>query len=63
MAKCDPAKGGCWFCCTDDETGDWLFSGEFDTYLHKHCLEAAIASMDDENIDREAEIMAREFNL
>lgn len=41
--KVSPARGGCWFCCTDD-SGSWLFSCEFDCNLHLHCLREAIAA-------------------
>lgn len=36
MAKCDPVDGGCWYCY--DDSGEMLFSFEFDTYLHEACL-------------------------
>lgn len=35
-----PGEGGCWFCFSDE--GDLLFDTEFDTYLHKECLEEVL---------------------
>lgn len=49
MAKLSPSAGGCWFCHTDDETNDWHFSFEFDTFYHKHCLDKVLE--DDNNND------------
>ena len=41
--KCSPNEGGCWFCNTiDDDRNDWLFSFEWDAYIHKGCLEEAL---------------------
>ena len=54
-----PGNGGCWFCegsvtNNDDEV---YFSVEFDTYLHKHCLD----TMPDDPDDRETAIIRREI--
>jgi hypothetical protein len=55
-----PNYGGCWFCQTEEDTGDWLFSFEFDTYFHHHCLLEALRE-DHENED--TQIIAQEFNI
>jgi hypothetical protein len=57
--KVSPADSGCWFCNTDNETNDWVFSFEFDTYFHKSCL--IVAMKDKGNL--EAQIIAKEFKL
>lgn len=33
----EPHNGGCWFCRTD--TDEMYFDSEFDTFVHKQCLE------------------------
>ncbi len=60
---CHPGNGGCWYCYTDDE-GEWLFSCEFDTYLHKSCLEKELSLMVEQDLyDPELNIIAREFGM
>ena len=55
-----PNHGGCWFCCSKYDGGEWLCSREWDANLHKECLlEALRANPDDE----EARIMALEFDI
>ena len=36
MAKKHPCEGGCWFC--HDDSGEMMFSCEFDTFVHEQCL-------------------------
>ena len=60
MAYRHPCDSGCWFCHTDDETNDWMFSTEFDAYLHKHCLMKEISLLSESN-DQEVEIIAKEL--
>ena len=60
MNKRHPTQGGCWFCETDDD-GHWMFSTEFDTYLHMECLKKALKESTEESCDMEAEIMGREL--
>jgi hypothetical protein len=57
MKKVHPNDGGCWYCHTV-EGNDMMFSCEFDTYIHKHCIEKAVKGDPD---DREAAIIAREL--
>ena len=47
---------GCWYCGGKDGQ-DLLFSIEFDTPVHEHCLKKALKNDD----DMEAKIMAREL--
>jgi hypothetical protein len=54
--KVHPCDGGCWYCHTI-EGDDIMFCCEFDTYVHKHCIENAAKDLDDE----EAQIIAREL--
>ena len=42
MAYLSPNNGGCWFCQTNEETDDWMFSVEWDTYYHDQCYRAAL---------------------
>jgi hypothetical protein len=55
-----PHDGGCWYCHKNNPP--LLFSCEFDTFVHEHCLRCAING-DPECQDREARIMAREFDM
>lgn len=48
-----PGDGGCWFCYTQSD--DMLFDGEFDTNVHKECLEAELKANPDHP---EAQLMA-----
>jgi len=57
MERVDPTKGGCWYCYTTAETGDWLLSWEFDCYLHAQCLRMAVDMRD----DPETEVFRNEF--
>lgn len=47
MAKLSPSSGGCWFCHTDDEKEDLLFSYEVDSYYHRSCLMEAVKNKND----------------
>ena len=47
MAKLNPCDGGCWFCYTDDEKENLLFSFEVDSYYHKSCLMKAVKNKRD----------------
>lgn len=61
LKKLSPVNGGCWFCSTEVKEGDnGLFSGEFDTNLHKTCLEE---SLEKDPSHPEARIIAREFGM
>jgi hypothetical protein len=43
MAHLSPNNGGCWFCQTDDDnTYDWNFSTEWDSWYHDHCYQKAL---------------------
>ena len=44
MAKGDlpPTQGGCWFCWHGEEAGPLHFSGEWDTFVHKHCVKRVL---------------------
>lgn len=39
MAKLHPTAGGCWFCHKDDENETLMVDHEFDTLVHKSCLQ------------------------
>ncbi|WP_206922905.1 hypothetical protein [Alicyclobacillus suci] len=54
MERVEPNLGGCWF-CHSDKGDDWLFSFEFDCYVHVSCLKKAPLD------DPEANIMRHEF--
>lgn len=41
-----PSDGGCWFCRQDD--GPMVFDVEFDTYVHKACIEKALSEGSEE---------------
>jgi hypothetical protein len=41
----EPGDGGCWFCYTQSD--DMLYEGEFDTGVHKECLEAELRAHPD----------------
>lgn len=59
--KLSPRDGGCWFCHTKVQVDDnGLFSGEFDTNLHKTCLSGILK---EDPSHQEARIMAREFDM
>lgn len=48
----------CWYCGGTHGSDDgMMFSIEFDTYVHKECLERHVLDKD----DREAQIMGREL--
>lgn len=49
----------CWFCRKDKPDKDWLFSCEFDCYLHEKCLKEAIKN--EEPGDPETKILKNEF--
>jgi len=55
----DPCSGGCWF-CNSQEDGVWLFSREWDAYVHKECL---LETLKRDPEDQEALIMAHEFGI
>lgn len=61
---CTPNNGGCWFCHKRDKRL-MCFCDEFDTFLHKECLLEAWSKYKRESfgIDRELEIIAKEFGL
>lgn len=64
--RVSPVDGGCWFCNTLNDVDDgagWLFSTEFDCFLHKSCLLQALAPKGDGSSNQEANIMGREFGL
>jgi hypothetical protein len=48
MAYLSPNNQGCWFCSTDDETCDWEFSFEWDSWFHIHCLTKAWSELSQE---------------
>jgi ADP-ribose pyrophosphatase len=50
-----PQNGGCWYC--HKKTDDMMFSTEFDTAVHKECIEQAAQDPS----DREAQIFKREL--
>ena len=55
-----PERGGCWYCYKG--TGDFLFSWEFDTFIHLQCILDRI----DKGIrhdDFELLIFIREFDI
>ncbi len=54
---CPPERGGCWFCNTDKDEPDWLYSCEFDTNLHYNCLVTA------DPTNPEVSIMKEEFGM
>ncbi len=60
--RLDPTQGGCWFCHTDDDKGDWCFTMEFDANFHMSCLVAALEP-DRAMLHPEAEIIGREHDL
>lgn len=39
MAHKMPNEGGCWFCHQDDEHEPLVFDCEFDTYVHRSCIQ------------------------
>ncbi len=51
--KLHPCAGGCWFCHQDDEYELLVFDSDFDTAVHKSCIEEALKKDD----PREAEFM------
>lgn len=56
-----PNAGGCWYCQTLSE-GHWLFSAEFDCYLHLHCLKKELKSIPEGHYKGEVGIFEREFS-
>ncbi len=60
MAKLDLTKGGCWFCCEDEENEELIFCHEFDTYVHMGCL---LRQCQEDPDDPEVKIMAIEFGM
>lgn len=49
----------CWFCGKVEKDGNWLFSTEFDCYLHEKCLLKEIKEMVPS--DPETPIFKKEF--
>ena len=50
--KVPPQQGGCWFCYNQDD--ELSFDHEFDTYVHRECIEAELRKDPDHP---EAELM------
>ena len=55
MSKQNNCSDKCWYCCGND--GELLFCTEFDTYVHRSCVEHAAKNKD----DAEAQIIADEI--